>query len=66
MGIWLQHLLVALIVLACASFVVWQTVRALSGKRSKAGGCCATGCAEPRPGQSNRVVFMPVEMLKRK
>jgi len=70
MALWLQHLLVGVIVLACAAVVVWQSARALGGKRSKVGGCCAKGCGEqaakPLETQGKRVVFMPVEMLSRR
>jgi hypothetical protein len=66
MSIWVQHLLVGVIVLACASVVIWQSVRTLSGKRSRVGSCCAKGCGEAAKSQtpkSERVVFLPVEML---
>ena len=66
MPLWLQHLLVGLIVLACASVVIWQSVRTLSGKRSRVGSCCAKGCSEtakPQAGKGEKVVFLPVEML---
>ena len=70
MPVWIQHLLVALIVLACATFVVWQIARTLGGRRSRAGACCSKGCgpeqrAKPQAA-SQRVVFMPVEMLGRR
>lgn len=68
MTIWLQHLLVLAITLACATFVVWQSVRTLRGKRSRVGSCCAKGCdqtAKPQAANQQRIVFFPVEMLKK-
>jgi hypothetical protein len=70
MAIWLQTLLVLLAVAACLGYVGWQGVRALSGRRSKAGGCCAKGCATVADEQSKaatgKVQFMPVEMFGRR
>jgi hypothetical protein len=70
MNLWLQHLLVLLLVAACLAAVGWQVVRALAGRRSRLGQCCAKGC-EPKPagpaaGATNRVVFLPVEMLRKR
>jgi hypothetical protein len=68
MALWVQHLLVLLIVLACAGVVIWQSVRTLSGKRSRVGSCCAKGCGEtakPQAAKTERIVFLPVEMLKK-
>ena len=74
MPLWLQHLLVLLIVAGCVSWVVWQGVRTLFGRRSKLGSCCAKGCSpaqdqdaksqQKRP--SERIAFIPVEMLTRR
>ena len=65
-----QHLLVLALVLACATFVGWQSVQSLRGKKSRVGSCCAKGCSEtakPRVAkEGERIVFMPVEMLARK
>jgi len=64
-----QHLVVILLVAGCLGFVVWQTVRTLRGKRSRIGSCCAKGCAEtakPQAAKTERIVFMPVEMLSRR
>jgi hypothetical protein len=62
-----QHLIVLLVVAACLGYVGWQGVRALSGRRSKVGGCCAKGCAtvaqEQTKAGTGKVQFMPVEML---
>ena len=72
MSLWLQHLLVVLIVAACAAFVVRQLVRTFRLKKSKLGACCAKGCdaggngdaAKAKPAE--RIVFMPVEMLRKR
>jgi hypothetical protein len=65
----LQHLLVLTLVLASATFVLWQSVRSLRGKKSKVGSCCARGCesqsSTAKP-QRERVIFLPVEMLGRR
>jgi hypothetical protein len=69
MPIWLQNLLVILAVAMGAGFLFWQGWRALAGKRSKLGSCCAKGCGAhepPKPGSGERIAFLPVEMLGRK
>jgi hypothetical protein len=64
----MQHLLVLLLVSACVAYALWGAVRTLVGKRSRLGSCCAKGCqttedpAKPQAA-SNRIVFLPVEML---
>ena len=76
---WLQHLLVLLIVAGCVAFVARQMVRTFRLKKSKLGACCAKGCAagaanaagagagEPaKSAAAERVVFMPVEMLRKR
>ena len=63
-----QNILVAILVLACAAFVLVQSIRTLRG-RGKVGSCCARGC---EPATSNdtpktsarRIVFMPAENLR--
>jgi len=74
MPLWIQHLLVLLIVAACVAFVARQMVRTFKLKKSKLGSCCAKGCdagekqspdgAKAQPAE--RVVFMPVEMLRKR
>jgi hypothetical protein len=63
----LQHLIVLTLVAGCLGYVGWQGVRALSGRRSKVGGCCAKGCATVAQEQAktgiSKVQFMPVEMV---
>ena len=77
MPLWLQHLLVLLIVAACVAFVARQMVRTFRMKKSKLGACCAKGCdagatmpraaGEPaKTAAAERVVFMPVEMLRKR
>jgi hypothetical protein len=76
MPLWLQHLLVLLIVVACVAFVARQMVRTFRLKKSKLGACCAKGCdpgnatthTEPttKTAAAERVVFMPIEMLRKR
>lgn len=72
MPLWLQHLLVLLLVAACVAFVARQMVRTFKLKKSKLGACCAKGCdADGTPDRqktqpAERVVFMPVEMLRKR
>ena len=72
MPLWLQHLLVLLIVAACVVVVARQMARTFALKKSKLGACCAKGCdaggaGEARKAQpAERVVFMPVEMLRKR
>jgi hypothetical protein len=71
MSMWLQHLLVALIALACVAFVARQAFKTLTLRRSKLGACCSKGCdagerAADASKSSDRVQFLPVEMLSRK
>ena len=73
MSVWSQHLLVLLIVAGCVAFVVRQMARTFKLKKSKLGACCAKGCdpgaAATTPAKqddSARVVFMPVEMLRKR
>lgn len=70
MPLWLQNLLVFALVLACLSFVARQAWNVLSGKRSKLGSCCDKGCgtqpATSAKPKTEKIVFLPVEMLGRK
>lgn len=74
MPLWLQHLLVLLLVAACAAFVARQMVRTFRMKKSKLGACCAKGCdaAEPANARGDvkpaaeRVIFFPAEMLRKR
>jgi hypothetical protein len=72
---WLQHLLVLTLVGACVAYALWGAVRTLLGKRSHLGSCCAKGCGagqkdakqgdESQVAKTQRVVFLPVELLGR-
>ena len=71
MPMWTQHLLVLLIVAGCVAFVARQMVRTFKLKKSKLGACCAKGCdaaaaGTPAERKPERVVFMPVEMLRKR
>jgi len=68
MPILMQHLLVLALVVACVGYVGWQAARSLYGKRSRLGSCCAKGCASAKPvsATTERIHFLPVEMLRRK
>jgi hypothetical protein len=75
MPLWTQHLLVLLIVAACVAYVGRQMVRTFRLKKSKLGACCAKGCdavgsakpqAEGAKAPPERIVFMPVEMLRKR
>ena len=68
---WIQHLLIAIITIACLAFIARQAFKTLTLRRGKLGACCAKGCdAGEKPAeastQSKRVQFMPLEMLARK
>jgi hypothetical protein len=70
MALWLQYLLVAAIVLGSIAFLTRQIWATLMGKKSKLGSCCSTGCAAHQPpakdSATQRVQFLPAEMLGRK
>ena len=68
MPIWLQHLLVGLIALACVAFVARQAFKTLTLRRGKLGACCSKGCdaGEQKRATADPVQFLPVEMLSRK
>jgi hypothetical protein len=65
---WLQQVLVALLVAGCLAVVLWWAVRAVRGKSSVLGRCCAKGCppqsAATKPeGGAQRKVFLSAEAL---
>jgi hypothetical protein len=71
MPVWLQHLLVLALAVACCGVIGWQAFKTLTLRgRGKLGACCAKGCdagektAKARSGQS--VQFMPIETLSRR
>jgi len=66
MPLLLQHLLVLTLVLACATFVVWQSIRTLRGKGSRVGSCCSKGCASATNQPNQRIVFLPLDSIKKR
>jgi hypothetical protein len=71
MPIWLQHLLVLLAVMGCISFIVWQGVLALRGRKSKLSSCgscksCGTETKSAAPAQSPRTAIIPADLLRRR
>jgi hypothetical protein len=67
MSILLQNLVILTLVAACLGYVGWQAARTLYGKKSRLGSCCAKGCATPKSTTAaDKIVFLPVEMLRRK
>lgn len=66
MPLWMQHLLVVLLVVLAIIVIVRQAVGTLRLKHGKLGSCCAKGCGQTqKKSQSERIVFLPVESLKR-
>jgi hypothetical protein len=61
----LQNILALSLVAICLAYVGWQGYRALLGKRSRIGSCCAKGCADPAKSSTGQVAFLPVDMLSR-
>lgn len=62
----LQNILALSLVGLCLAYVAWQGYRALLGKRSRIGSCCAKGCSEKaKPPAAGQVAFLPVDMLSR-
>ncbi len=72
MPVWIQHILVLTLVAGCIVYTAWQGWRSLNGKRSKLGSCCAKGCegmrkeAQSAEQAGRRIVFLPVEMLRKR
>ncbi len=71
MAIWLQHLLVLVLVVACAAVVGRQLIGTFRVTRRGAtlGSCCAKGCdaqaASVSP-KGERIVFIPSSSLMRR
>ena len=71
MPVWLQHLLVLALVVACLVVVGRQLVGTFRTTRgAKLGNCCAKGC-ESQQSESNapnpeRIVFIPSSTLTRR
>jgi len=73
MPLWTQHLLVVVLVGFALFVVVRQAVGTLRMKHGKMGSCCAKGCGSEQPSANDskptspeRIVFLPVEALKRR
>jgi hypothetical protein len=69
MALWIQNLVVITAVGASAFYVGRQGYRAILGKKSKLGSCCAKGCAAEtpaKPGAPAPVQFLPLESLQRR
>jgi hypothetical protein len=66
MNIWIQDIIILLAVLACVGYLGSQLVGTFRGKRSKLGSCCAKGCPQPSSTPSERVVFLPLESLRKR
>jgi hypothetical protein len=67
MPAWLQHILVLTLVAVAIFVVIRQALGVLRLRHGKLGSCCAKGCdaaARPKP-SAERIVFLPVESLKR-
>ncbi len=68
MSLWLQHLLVLALVIACLAVVGRQligTFRMTKGG-TKLGSCCPKGCdPQAATGTSDRIVFIPSSSLTR-
>ena len=67
MPLWLQHLLVLALVGGCLTWVGYQGLRTLWGKKSRVGSCCSKGCASQTPSASTeKIIFLPAEMLRKR
>ena len=70
MPLWLQHLLVLALVAFALFVVIRQAVGTLRLKGGKLGSCCAKGCdagtKSAATSSPERVVFLPVESLRRR
>ena len=69
MPLWLQHALVLALVAFAAFVVIRAAIGTLRLRHGKIGSCCARGCGDTnRAGRppTQRIVFLPAEMLSRK
>jgi hypothetical protein len=66
MPLWTQHLLVILLITACAALLLRQAYRFYRGRST--GNCCSTGCAAAKPAapQQPKTAFLPRELLGRR
>jgi hypothetical protein len=65
MPLWLQHLLVFAIVLACGAFAVRQGVRSLTLRKGKLGTCCAKGCDAELPSAAVFVTSDSIRVIRK-
>jgi hypothetical protein len=65
MSIWMQDLIVVVAVVACAVYLGRQLLGTFRGRRSKLGSCCAKGCPQPTDHSGERVVFLPLDSLRK-
>jgi hypothetical protein len=64
MPLWTQHLLVILLIIACAAILLRHAYRFFHGRAT--GNCCSTGCA-PKPEQAQpKEQFLPRDLLTRR
>jgi len=68
MPIGIQTIIVLAAVAGCVWMIGHQLFRALLGKPSKIGSCCAKGCASqaPKPESGSPLQFIPAESLRRR
>jgi hypothetical protein len=69
MPLWSQHLLVLALVAGAAFVIIRGAIGTLKLRHGKIGSCCAKGCAAsaaPKTNPSERIVFLPAELLTRK
>ena len=62
----IQTSAVIAIVAASAAYLLVHLSRALAGRRSKLGSCCAKGCEPAASAPAPRTAFIPSEMLIRR
>jgi hypothetical protein len=68
----LQHVIVLTLVAGSVAYLARGLIHTLRAKKSGFGKCCATGCdpstaqQQQQGGSTERLVFLPVESLKRR
>jgi len=64
MPLWTQHLLVIVLITACAALLLRHAYRFFRGRST--GNCCSTGCAPKPPEPQSKTQFLPRELLSRR